>query len=53
MSEISVAKLAEMTPEQRRQRLHGIAEPTRMRLLKECSEVLAAIANEGLRKLDA
>lgn len=41
-----------MTPEQRRQRLHGIAEVTRIRLLNQANEVLAAIVNEGLRKLE-
>jgi len=50
VKEVNLAKLAEMTPEQRRQRLHGIAEPTRLRLLQQCNEVLTALVNEDLRK---
>ncbi|QDK03689.1 hypothetical protein SEA_MCUBED_29 [Microbacterium phage MCubed] len=46
---VSLAQLVKMSPDQRAQRLRGIDEPTRLKLLLQCTEVLAALANEGLR----
>lgn len=49
---VSLQQLVKMTPEQRAQRLRGIDEPTRIKLLQQAAEVLAAISNEGLRKAE-
>ncbi|UVG33815.1 hypothetical protein SEA_HERCULESXL_30 [Microbacterium phage HerculesXL] len=49
----TLAQLAEMTPEQRAQRLRGTPAKYLERMLGEAAALLAAISNEGLRKLDS
>lgn len=46
---VTLQQLVKMTPEQREQRLRGIDERTRVRLLQQAAELLASISNEGLR----
>jgi hypothetical protein len=48
----TLAQLAEMTPEQRAQRLRGTPAKYRDRMLREAAALLAAISNEGLRNLE-
>ena len=46
---VTLNQLLKMSPEQRAQRLRGIDEPTRVKLLLQVAEVAAALVNEGLR----
>jgi hypothetical protein len=50
VSHVTLGQLAKMTPEQREQRLRGIAPSMQQQLQREAVEVLTAIVNEGLRK---
>jgi len=47
---VTLQQLVKMTPEQREARLRGIDEPTRVKLLLQCAEIIAALSNEDLRK---
>lgn len=49
MQHPTLAQLASMTPEQRAQRLRGTPAKYRERMLRELTQILAAIVNEDLR----
>lgn len=46
----TVAQLAEMTPEQRAQRLRGTPLKYRQNVVGQLAEIIAALVNENLRK---
>lgn len=45
----TLAQLSKMTPEQRRQRLRGIDEVSRTKLLIEAAELVGSISSAELR----
>ncbi|AUX82928.1 hypothetical protein PBI_POCKET_29 [Microbacterium phage Pocket] len=47
---VTLNQLLKMSPEQREGRLRGIDEPTRVKLLMQCNEIIAALVNEELRQ---
>lgn len=49
---VTLQQLLKMDAAQRVVRLRGIPEPTRVKLILECTDLLAALSNEGLRKFD-